>query len=79
MIFEKLKKIIAEEFGLEEDEVTMDLSFADDLDADSVDIVELSMTLEEEFGVDEIDDDAASSIQTVGDLVHYLQEQLGDV
>jgi acyl carrier protein len=79
MIFEKLKKIIAEEFGVEEDEVTMDLSFADDLDADSVDIVELSMTLEEEFGVDEIDDDAASSIQTVGDLVHYLQEQLGDV
>jgi acyl carrier protein len=79
MIFEKLKKIIAEEFGLEEDEVTMDLSFADDLDADSVDIVELSMVLEEEFGVDEIDDDVASSIQTVGDLVHYLQEQLGDV
>jgi acyl carrier protein len=78
MIFEKLKTIIAQQFGVDENSITTDLSFEDDLGADSVDIVELSMALEEEFEVDEMSEDDVSAIHTVGDLLHYLQEQLGD-
>ena len=54
MIFEKLKSLIAEQFNVDEDSITMETSFADDLNADSVDIVDLSMALEEEFGIDEL-------------------------
>ena len=69
MIFEKLSELIAQQFNVDADSVTMETSFADDLNADSVDIVDLSMALEEEFGIDELDEDDASSIVTVGDLV----------
>ena len=73
MIFEKLKSLIAEQFNVDEDSITMETSFADDLNADSVDIVDLSMALEEEFGIDELTEEATSSISTVGDLVRFLQ------
>ena len=76
MIFEKLKELIAEQFNVDEDSITMDTSFADDLSADSVDIVDLSMALEEEFGIDELEEEDASSISTVGDLVRFLQGRL---
>jgi len=76
MIFEKLSSLIAEQFNVEVSSITMDTSFADDLNADSVDIVDLSMALEEEFGIEELDEDDASSIATVGDLVRYLQSKL---
>ncbi len=76
MIFEKLSALIAQQFNVEADSITMDTSFADDLNADSVDIVDLSMALEEEFGIEEMDEDDASSIATVGDLVRYLQNKL---
>ncbi len=76
MIFEKLSSLIAEQFNVEASSITMDTSFADDLNADSVDIVDLSMALEEEFGIEELDEDDASSIATVGDLVRYLQSKL---
>lgn len=78
MIFEKLKTIIAEQFGVEESSITTDMSFEDDLGADSVDIVELSMALEEEFEVDEMSEEDVSSIHTVGDLLKYLQDRLED-
>ncbi len=76
MIFEKLCALIAQQFNVDADTITMDTSFADDLNADSVDIVDLSMALEEEFSIEEMDEDDASSIATVGDLVRYLQGKL---
>ena len=75
MIFEKLTTLLAEQFGVEADSITMDTSF-EDLGADSLDIVELSMALEEEFGVSEMGEDEISAITTVGDLVNYLQNKL---
>ena len=79
MIFDKLKNIIAQQFGVDENSITAEMSFEDDLGADSVDIVELSMALEEEFEVDEMSEEDVTSIHTVGDLLHYLQERLEDL
>lgn len=76
MIFEKLSELIAEQFGVEADTITMETAFEDDLGADSLDIVELSMALEEEFGVSEMGENEISAITTVGDLVGYLQNKL---
>ncbi|NBI68369.1 acyl carrier protein [Pseudoflavonifractor sp. 60] len=76
MIFEKLAALIAEQFNVDVDSITMDTSFSDDLNADSVDIVDLSMALEEEFGIDELEEDETSSIATVGDLVRFLQNKV---
>jgi len=72
MVFEKVKKIIVEQLGVEEDEVTLESSFIDDLGADSLDIVELIMALEEEFDL-EIPDSEAEKISTVGDAVEYIK------
>lgn len=72
MAFEKVKKIIVEQLGVEEDEVNMDSSFIDDLGADSLDIVELIMALEEEFDI-EIPDSDAEKIVSVGDAVDYIK------
>ncbi|WP_294471360.1 acyl carrier protein [uncultured Intestinimonas sp.] len=76
MIFEKLCKLISEQFGVEPDTITMETTFTDDLGADSLDIVELSMALEEEFGVSEMSEEEIGAISTVGDLVNYLQNKL---
>lgn len=76
MIFEKLAALIAEQFNVDADSITMDTSFTDDLNADSVDIVDLSMALEEEFGIEELGEEEASSISTVGDLVRFLQNKI---
>jgi acyl carrier protein len=72
MVFEKVKKIIVEQLGVEEDEVTRESSFIDDLGADSLDIVELIMALEEEFDI-EIPDSEAEKIASVGDAVDYIK------
>ncbi len=72
-VLEKVKMIIVEQLSAEESEVTPDASFIEDLGADSLDIVELIMALEEEFGV-EIPDEDAEKISTVGDAVKYIQE-----
>ncbi len=72
MVFEKVKKIIVEQLGVEEDEVAMESSFIDDLGADSLDIVELIMALEEEFDI-EIPDSEAEKIASVGDAVDYIK------
>ena len=76
MIFEKLAALIAEQFNVDVDSITKETSFSDDLNADSVDNVDLSMALEEEFGIEELDEDEASSITTVGDLVRFLQNKI---
>ena len=74
-IFEKVKGIIVEQLGVTDTSVTQDASFIDDLGADSLDIVELIMALEEEFDT-EIPDSDAEKIVTVGDVVDYIKEHL---
>jgi acyl carrier protein len=74
-VFDKLKKIIVEQLGVDETDVTMEASFVDDLNADSLDLVELIMSLEEEFGT-EISDEEAEKIKTVSDAVEYIQEHV---
>ncbi len=71
-MLEKVKAVIVEQLGVDEDQVTLDASFADDLGADSLDTVELIMAFEEEFGV-EIPDDQAEKIKTVKDVVDYIE------
>lgn len=71
MVFDKVKKLIVEQLGVEEDDITMESSFIDDLGADSLDIVELIMALEEEFNL-EIPDTEAEKITTVADAVNYI-------
>ncbi|MCI8478238.1 MAG: acyl carrier protein [Oscillospiraceae bacterium] len=77
MIFEKLAALLAEQFSVEADSITMETTF-EDLGADSLDIVELSMALEEEFGVEELAEEELSNISTVADLVRYLNRKLGE-
>ncbi|MBW4828652.1 MAG: acyl carrier protein [Clostridiaceae bacterium] len=74
MIFDRLKVIISEQLDVEEDDVTMDTSFQDDLNADSLDLVELIMSIEDEFEL-EVEDEEVENIQTVRDAVEYIQEQ----
>ena len=69
----RVKKIIAEQLGVEESQVTNEKAFVADLGADSLDTVELVMAFEEEFGI-EIPDDAAENIQTFGDAVKFISE-----
>ncbi|AEG59998.1 acyl carrier protein [Desulforamulus ruminis] len=71
---DKVKSIIVDQLGVDESDVTIDASFVDDLGADSLDIVELVMALEEEFGL-EIPDEEAEKIRTVGDAVKFIQER----
>ncbi len=73
MVFEKIKEIIAEQLNIDEDTITMESSFREDLGADSLDVVELVMAVEEEFDV-EFDDEEAENITTVGDAVNYITE-----
>jgi acyl carrier protein len=73
---DRVKKIVVEHLGVEADKVAPDASFIDDLGADSLDIVELVMAFEVEFGV-EIPDDAAEKIGTVGDAIKYIEENKG--
>ncbi|NLY75451.1 MAG: acyl carrier protein [Firmicutes bacterium] len=74
-IFGKVKEIVVEQLGVDEEEVTEQASFVDDLGADSLDIVELVMALEEEFDL-EIPDEDAEKIVTVGDAVNYIKENV---
>lgn len=71
--FDKVKKIIVEQLGVDEDEVTMEASITDDLGADSLDQVELVMAFETEFNID-IPDDEAEKIKTVGDAVNRIEQ-----
>jgi len=74
-IFDKVKRIIVEQLGVAETSVEMESSFIDDLGADSLDIVELVMALEEEFDM-EIPDSDAEKVVTVGDVVEYIKENV---
>ena len=72
MIFEKLQKLMADQFSIDEDEITMDTNFKEDLDADSLDLFELVMALEEEYGI-EIPSEELESLTTVGAIIDYLK------
>lgn len=76
MILEKLKELISEQMGIDADIITLESNFEEDLGVDSLDIVELSMALEEEFDIGEMGEEDLANIKTVGDLVSYLQKQL---
>ncbi len=77
-IFAKMQSLIAEQFALDTDEIKMESSFVDDLGADSVDLVELVMAMEEEFDIGEIEEDDLAGLKTVGDCVKYLTQKMGD-
>ena len=72
MVLEKVKAILAEQFDVEEDKVTADTDLQEDLGADSLDLVDLLMSIEDEFGV-EVPDDEIENIKTVGSLVSYIE------
>lgn len=75
MVFEKLQQMIAEEFGVEPEEITMETSFMDDLEADSLDLVEMMMALEDEFDIGTISEEEAAKLKTVGDVVDLINSK----
>ena len=75
MVFDKIKDIIVEQLDVEEDAVTMEASITEDLGADSLDVVDLVMSIEESFDV-EIPDEAVENIKTVGDIVKYIENKV---
>ena len=76
MIFDKLKALIAEQLSVDPADITLEATFVDDLGVDSLDLVELSMALEDEFGIEEMSEEDLANIKTVGDLVEYLAKHL---
>lgn len=72
-MFERIRELIAEKVGVDPEEILMETSFADDLEADSITLFELVMAIEDEFDI-EVDDESIEKIVTVGDLVNYLEE-----
>ena len=75
-IFKTMQDLIAEQFALDAGEITMDSSFVDDLGADSVDLVELVMAMEEEFDMGEANEDELAGLKTVGDAVNFVASKL---
>lgn len=75
MVFEKVKEIVCHELRIDADKVTLEASLQDDLGADSLDAVEVIMSLEDEFNIS-IDDEAAQNIKTIKDLVSYIENKI---
>ena len=73
MVFERIREIICDQLDLEEDKVTMDSDIMEDFEADSLDVVDLVMSIEDEFGL-EVPDDQIENFRTVGDVVLYIEE-----
>ena len=73
MVFERIREIICDQLDLEEDKVTMDSDIMEDFEADSLDVVDLVMSIEDEFGL-EVPDDQIGNFRTVGDVVRYIEE-----
>ncbi len=76
MVFEKVRAILCDQLDLEEDQVMMESSIVDDLGADSLDVVDVVMSLEEEFDV-ELPDENIENIKTVGDITKFIEEAIG--
>ncbi len=78
MIFEKMRVLISEQFSVSEDSLTLDTLFEEDLNADSLDFVELAMAIEEEFDLEsQLDEQAIEEIKTIGDAVDMIRELIG--
>lgn len=77
MVFEKIRHIISQQFDVAEEDIELDTIFVDDLNADSLDLVELVMELEDEFNT-EVDDGEIEDIETVEDAVEYIEKKIGD-
>ena len=75
MVFEKIRDIIVEQLGIDQDEITMETSITKDLDADSLDAVEIIMAIEDEFDI-EIPDEDAEQFQLIGNLVKYVEDNI---
>ncbi|MBP3627343.1 MAG: acyl carrier protein [Clostridia bacterium] len=75
MVFEKIKKILADQLDAEESQMTMETKIEEDLSADSLDVVELLMSIEDEFNV-EIPDEEIENLKTIGDVVEYIQANM---
>lgn len=75
MVFEKVKQMLAEQLDADIDSLTMETNIAKDLDADSLDVVELLMTIEDEFNI-EIPDEEIENIRTIGELTDYIQDNM---
>lgn len=73
MVFEKVRTLICEQFGIEEDSVTMNSNIIGDFGADSLDVIDLAMSIEDEFDI-EVPDDEIKKIVTVGDVVRFIEE-----
>ena len=73
MVFERIREIICDQLDLEEDKATMDSDIMEDFEADSLDVVDLVMSIEDEFGL-EVPDDQIENFRTVGDVVRYIEE-----
>ena len=76
-VFDRVRDIVSEQFDLDPESVTEDTDFLSELDADSLDVVELAMNIEDSFGIPEIGEDDIRGIRTVGDLVAYVEKALG--
>lgn len=76
MVFDKVKQIISEQFNISEDEITLSTSFTDDLNADSLDVFQVIMAIEEEFEM-EISNEEAEKVATVADVVNYIKQEKG--
>lgn len=75
MAFERIRQILCDQLDLEEDSITMESDIVEDLEADSLDVVDLVMTLEDEFGL-EVPDDQVENFRTVGDIVRYIESNI---
>lgn len=72
-MFERIRELVAEKVGVESEDISMETSFTDDLEADSITLFELVMAIEDEFDI-EVDDESIEKIETVGDIVRYLED-----
>ena len=76
MVFEKVKAILSNQFDIDADNITADTDLVDDLGADSLDLVDMLMSLEDEFNIGEVPDEMVEKIRTVGQLVTYIEENM---
>ena len=76
MVFEKVKEILGTQFDVEADSITLETDIVDDLGADSLDLVDMLMSLEDEFSIGEVPDEMVEKIHTVGQLVTYIEENM---
>ena len=76
MVFEKIQAILSNQFDVDVDSITLDTDLVDDLGADSLDLVDMLMSLEDEFNIGEVPDEMVEKIRTVGQLVTYIEENM---